>query len=462
MSRGAPVKVLVADDDASVRRVIERHLEDAGYSVAAADGGIPALSLLRGGGFAALVTDLQMPGMDGIALLGEAKRLDPALPVVVITAHGSVETAVDAMRKGAFDYVEKPFHRDVLLLTLERALRHRALLEENLRLTEALAREFSFGNLIGGSPSMQEVFRQASRVAPTDAPLLLLGESGTGKELLARAVHYNSSRAKGPFVTVNVAAIPESLVEAELFGVEKGAFTGADSARTGLFRRADGGTLFLDEIGEMRTDLQSKMLRALESGEVRPVGGEKEVRADVRVIAATNRDLTTAVEEGAFRRDLYHRIAVMVLRLPPLRERAEDLPLLVNHLLARHGAAGLEVAPEALRLLAAWHWPGNVREMENELRRAVLLRRGGGRLEAGDLSEEIRSGPPAGSLGPGRFDLRTVEIPEGGIDLAELERTLLRKALERTGGNQTKAAALLGITRQTLIYRMEKHGLKGS
>jgi two-component system NtrC family response regulator len=456
----APARVLVADDDAAVRRVLERHLEDAGYAVKAADGGTTALAALREGGFAALVTDLQMPGMDGLALLSEAKRLDPALPVVVITAHGSVETAVDAMRKGAFDYVEKPFHKDVLLLTLERALRHRALLEENLRLTEALAREFSLGNLVGGSPPMQEVFRQAARVAPTEAPLLLLGESGTGKELLARAVHYNSSRARGPFVTVNVAAIPESLVEAELFGVVKGAFTGASSDRPGLFRQADGGTLFLDEIGEMRSDLQAKLLRALDSGEVRPVGGEREERVEVRVVAATNRDLAAAVEEGAFRRDLYHRIAVVVLRLPPLRDRVEDLPLLVGHLLAKHGAAGLQVAPEAMRLLAAWHWPGNVRELENELRRAVLLRKDPARVGPEDLAAEIRAGPPAGARGPGTFDLRAVEIPEGGIDLAELERTLLRKALERTAGNQTKAAALLGITRQTLIYRMEKHGLK--
>jgi len=452
--------ILVAEDDAAVRRVVERHLEDAGYTVAAVEGGSAALALLRAGEYGALVTDLRMPGMDGLALLAEAKRLDPALPVVVITAHGSIETAVAAMRRGAFDYVEKPFHREVLLVTLERALRHRTLLEENLRLTEALAREFSLGKLVGGSPPMQEVFRQASRAAPTEAPLLLLGESGTGKELLARAIHYNSGRAREPFITVNVAAIPESLVEAELFGVEKGAFTGADAARPGLFRQADGGTLFLDEIGEMRVDLQAKMLRALESGEVRSVGGSREVRVDVRVIAATNRDILAAVEEEAFRRDLYHRISVLVLRLPPLRERGEDLPLLVSHLLAKHGAAGVEVDAGAMRLLTAWHWPGNVRELENELRRAVLLRNDTGRLTAADLSPEIRSGPPPGTAAPGRLDLRDLVLPEGGIDLAELEKTLLRKALERTGGNQTKAAALLGITRQTLIYRMEKHALK--
>jgi two-component system NtrC family response regulator len=451
----------VADDDAAVRRVLERHLEDAGYRVAGFGSGDEALAALRAGeAFDALVTDLQMPGLDGIALLSGAKRLDPALPALVITAHGSVETAVDAMRKGAFDYVEKPFHKDVLLLALERALGHRALLEENLRLTEALAKEFSLGNLVGGSPAMQEVFRQAARVAGTEAPVLLLGESGTGKELLARALHYNSSRARKPFVSLNVAAIPENLVEAELFGVAKGAFTGATSDRKGVFREADGGTLLLDEVGEMRPDLQAKLLRALERGEVRPVGGEREERTDVRVLAATNRDLAAAVEEGAFRRDLYHRLAVLVLRLPPLRERAGDLPLLVQHLLAKHGAASVEVAPEAMRLLAAWHWPGNVRELENEVRRAVVLRRDPARIGPEDLSPEVRGGPPAGARGRGALDLRSVEIPEGGVDLAELEKTLLRKALERTGGNQTRAAGLLGITRQTLIYRMEKHGLR--
>jgi two-component system NtrC family response regulator len=461
MSRRAPARVLVADDDPSVRRVLERHLEDAGYSVRAVASGDEAAAALRGGGFDALVTDLQMPGMDGLALLAEAKRLDPALPVVVVTAHGSVETAVEAMRKGAYDYAEKPFHKDVLLLTLERALRHRALLEENLRLSEALAREFSFDALVGGAPPMREVFRQASRAAPTDAPLLLLGESGTGKELLARAIHGLSPRARGPFVSVNVAAIPEPLVEAELFGVVKGAFTGADADRPGVFRQANGGTLLLDEIGEMRPDLQAKLLRALEGGAVRPVGGEGEVAADVRVIAATNRDLAAAVEDGAFRRDLYHRVAVVSLRLPPLRERLEDLPLLVKHLLAKHGAASVEVAPEAMRLLAAWPWPGNVRELENELRRAVLMRRDPARVGVDDLGAEIRAGPPAADGAAGRLDLRALEIPEGGVDLAALEKALIGKALAKTGGNQTKAAALLGITRQTLIYRIEKHGLKG-
>lgn len=459
--KGPAPRVLVVDDDASVRRVVERHLEDAGYRVHARGSGEEGLALLRGGEpVDALVTDLQMPGMDGIALLAEAKRLDPSLPAVVITAHGSVETAVDAMRKGAFDYVEKPFHREVLLVTLERALRHRALVAENLRLTEALAERFSLGTLIGGSPPMQALFREAARVAAVPVPVLLLGESGTGKELLARALHAGSPRAPGPFLALNVAAIPDTLVEAELFGVVKGAFTGAVADREGAFRAAHGGTLLLDEVGEMRPEVQAKLLRVLEGGEVRPVGGGREERVDVRVVAATNRDIAAAVEEGAFRRDLYHRLAVVVLRLPPLRERIEDLPLLVHHFLALHGAAGVEVEEEALRALADHPWPGNVRELSNEMRRVALLRRDPGRLSLADLSPEIRAAPGGRGRFPGRLDLRDVEIPEEGVDLAELERTLLRKAMERTGGNQTRAAALLGITRQTLIYRLEKHGLK--
>jgi len=454
-------RVLVADDDEGIRRVVRRHLEDAGYVVEAVPGGEEARDLLRAGErFDALVTDLQMPGVGGIELLAEAKRLEASLPVIVITAHGSIETAVEAMRLGAYDYMEKPFHKDVLFLTMERALRHRMVLEENLRLTEALAREFSLGSLVGGSPGMQEVFRLAGRAAPTEAPVLILGESGTGKELLARALHYNSNRAKKPFVTVNVAAIPESLVEPELFGVVKGAFTGADASRPGLFRQADAGSLFLDEIGEMRTDLQAKLLRTIESGEVRPVGSERVEQADVRILAATNRDLAGAVEDGAFRRDLYHRIAVVVLRLPPLRSRVQDLPLLVRHLLGKQGAAGVEVSPEAMRLLAAWHWPGNVRELDNELRRAVLLRGDSDQILALDLSPEVQAGRAVKPAGSEALDLRAVAIPDEGIRLSDLERAVIASALEKTEGNQTKAAALLGITRQTLIYRMEKYGLK--
>lgn len=457
-----PVSILVVDDELSVRRVLARHLEDAGYAVTTAENGRIALDfLVKGERYQALVTDLKMPEMDGLTLLAEAKRLDSTLAAVVLTAHGTVEAAVQAMRQGAFDFVEKPFHKDVLLMTLRRALEHRALLAENVRLTLVLGDRFSHADMLGGSEPMRALFAQAARVAAAEVPVLLLGESGTGKELLARSIHRGSGRAEGPFVALNVAAMPEGLVEAELFGVVKGAYTGAGIDRPGAFRTADKGTLLLDEVGEMRADLQSKLLRVLEQREVRPVGGDRTVALDVRVLAATNRDLLAAVEVGAFRRDLYHRLAVVTLTLPALRERRDDIPLLVRHFLAKHGGAGVEVDPSVLQALLRYRWPGNVRELENEIRRAILLRREEGVLGPGDLSAPVREGRAGGSASGRRaLDLDHVELPEEGLSLTALERVLIERALARTDGNQTRAAELLGITRQTLIYRMEKHGLR--
>lgn len=457
-----PVSVLVVDDELALRRVLARHLEDAGYAVTTAENGRMALErLVQGERFQALVTDLKMPEMDGLSLLAEAKRLDSSIAAVVLTAHGTVEAAVQAMRQGAFDFVEKPFHKDVLLMTLKRALEHRALLAENVRLTLALGDRFSHADMLGGSEAMRALFAQAARVAAAEVPVLILGESGTGKELLARSMHTGSGRAQGPFVALNVAALPEGLVEAELFGVVKGAYTGAGIDRPGAFRTADKGTLLLDEVGEMRADLQSKLLRVLEQGEVRPVGGDQTVAVNVRVLAATNRDLLAAVEEGAFRRDLYHRLAVVTLTLPALRERRDDIPLLVKHLLAKHGGAGVEIDAAAMEALLRYRWPGNVRELENEIRRAILLRRQEGRLALDDLSAAVREGRAGGPTSERRaLDLEHVDLPEEGISLMALERVLLDRALARTDGNQTRAAELLGITRQTLIYRMEKHGLR--
>lgn len=455
-------RVLVVDDDASIRRVLGRHLEDAGYVVETAENGSVALRRLQAGApFDALLTDLKMPEMDGLTLLAEVKRLDPTVATIVLTAHGTVEKAVGAMRQGAFDFVEKPFHKDVLLATLERALEHRVLLKENLRLTLALNERFSLGDMLGGSDAMRLLFSQARRVAAAEIPLLLQGENGTGKELLARALHEGSSRSRGPFVALNVAALPEGLVEAELFGVVRGAFTGATAHRPGAFRAADGGTIVLDEVGEMRADLQAKLLRVLEHGQVRPVGADKVVSVDVRVIASTNRDLPAAVEAGAFRRDLYHRLAVVTLSLPALRDRREDIPLLVNHFLAKHGGASVEVDASAMQALVRYRWPGNVRELENEIRRALLLRAQEQVLALDDLSTHVREGRRGGVGGAhAAIDLERIELPEEGVSLAALERVLIERALARTGGNQTRAAELLGITRQTLIYRMEKHGLR--
>jgi DNA-binding NtrC family response regulator len=448
-------RALVVDDDESLRRVMARQLADAGHDVVAAASAEEALAHLAEGGADLLVTDQRMPGMDGLRLLAEAKRLDPDLAVVVVTAHGNVGSAVEAMRLGATDYLEKPFPREALLLAAEKALRVRDLERANVRLRQELVDRYSYESLVGGSVVMKDVFRTIARVSASSSPVLVRGESGTGKELVARAIHYASARARGPFVPVNCSAIPEGLLEPELFGHARGAFTGAVRRRRGRFEEADGGTLFLDEIGELHPALQAKLLRVLQDGEVRPVGDERSVRTDVRLVAATNRDLEAAMEEGAFREDLYYRIAVLPLRLPPLRERRDDVPLLVAHLLAKKGQAGIHVDSAVVEALRAYAWPGNVRELENVLERALVLRRQPDRMTLEDLPEEIlRPAAPAGALAG-------LAIPEEGLSLAAVERDLIAAALSRTGGNQTRAAKLLGITRQTLIYRMGKHGLAG-
>jgi len=443
--------LLLVDDDASLLRVTEKQLTDAGHEVVAVATADLALEAFDGAPPDLVLTDIQMPGMDGLALLAELKRRDPAVAVVMITAYGTVDRAVEAMRAGAIDFLEKPFRRETLLLSVTRALRYRALAAENLRLQLELEDRFSFEEIVGGSAPMKAVFRTLGRVARSEVPVLVTGESGTGKELIARAIHYRGARAKRPFVAVNCAAIPDSLVESELFGHERGAFTGADAARPGRFAEADGGTLFLDEIGELRPEVQAVLLRALQDGEVRPVGAGEVRRVDVRLIAATNRDLAAALADGAFREDLYYRIAVVTLPVPPLRDRKDDLPLLVGHFLAEAGAAEVRLDPGFIDGLRRHDWPGNVRELENAIRRALVLRASPELLTAADLPPEV--GLPARSRPP-------IEIPDEGLSLAEVERDLIRAALEKAQGNQSQAARLLGITRQTLLYRLEKHGLK--
>jgi two-component system NtrC family response regulator len=447
-------RILLVDDDASLLRVTEKQLQDAGYAVTAVPGGEEALGAFAEGGETDLVlTDLQMPGMDGLALLAEVKRRDPAAAVVLITAHGTIDAAVNAMKTGAIDFIEKPFSRERLLVTVEKALRYRSLATENLRLRHELTDRFSFDNIVGGSAEMKEVFRTLGRVAGTDATVLIAGESGTGKELIARAIHYHGTRSEGPFIAVNCAAIPETLLESELFGHERGAFTGATSARPGRFREADGGTLLLDEIGEMRADLQAKILRVLEDRMVQPIGGTESRKTDVRLVASTNRDLVVAMRDGEFREDLYYRLAVVTIEIPPLRRRRDDIPLLTNHLLAELGEPDVRIAPEFLAALRAYAWPGNVRELQNVLQRALVLREDPAALGAADLPEHIRSAEAAD-------DPLSLRIPDDGISLAEVEKHLIRQALQTTGGNRSKAARLLDISRQTLLYRMEKHGVK--
>jgi DNA-binding NtrC family response regulator len=482
-----PAEILIVDDDESLRRVTSYHLEKAGYAVRAAATGDEALALLEAGDLPPaarpdvdrpptigpvpgpvsaggppdlIVTDVRMPGMSGLQLLQRVKARWPQLGVVVITAHGSVEDAVEAMRLGAHDYLVKPFDHQALLLTVQKGLRYSRLLRENERLREVAAATARFETLIGASEALRSVIETAAQVAPRQTTVLILGESGTGKELLARGIHLASSRADGPFVAVNVGGLPEGLIDSELFGHVKGAFTGAVGDRKGRFELAHGGTLFLDEIGELRLDLQVKLLRALQEGEIERVGGTSAVGVDVRVIAATNRDLEAMVADGEFRVDLYYRIAVVPLHLPPLRDRRDDLPLLIRHFLEGFARAGKGRAPHrvvtvsdaAQEALARYRWPGNVRELQNVLERALVLHPEGP-IELADLPERIRRPQPQA---PGLLG----ELPEEGVDLEQLEKELIRRALDKCGGNQSRTARYLGITRNTLLYRLEKYGLK--
>jgi DNA-binding NtrC family response regulator len=367
-----------------------------------------------------------------------------------MTAHGTIDSAVDAMRKGAFDYLTKPLEKDELLLVLRRAMERAHLVRENRMLHEQLRDRFRLDNIVGAHGSMHDVFRIVHKVAGSVSTVLIYGESGTGKELVARALHHESDRRGRPFYAVNVAALPESILEAELFGHEKGAFTGAETRKIGLFEQASGSTLFLDEVGDLKRDLQVKLLRALQEREILRVGGTERIRIDVRIVAATNQDLERAVREGRFREDLYYRLNVIPIVLPPLRDRRTDIPLLVDHFLAKYaGGRARGVSEDALKTLMAYDWPGNVRELESVVERALLLGEGELIVPA-DLPASLRSG--AG--GPRRaMDL---EIPDSGIDLEAVERSLILKALDKAGGNVTRAARLLGLSRRTLQYRIEK------
>jgi len=452
-------RILLIDDDASLREVMSVILEEAGHAVTTAADGESGLTLAREQAPDLVITDMRMPGRDGMGVLrGLAGPAGPVVPVIVLTAYGTVEQAVAAMREGAATYLLKPCARDELLLTVAQVLRERELEEENRRLHAALAaRPGGEMPFLYASEAMERLADTIRQVAPSDASVLVIGESGTGKELVARAIHELSPRRGKPLVPVDCAALPENLVEAELFGHRRGAFTGADRARKGRFRAAAGGTLLLDEVGELPLAVQPRLLRVLETRQVTPVGEERPQPVDVRVVAATNRDLAGEVAAGRFREDLYYRLAVVTVRVPPLRERPDDIPLLWNHFTRLHAGRDLPSAPALLRALAERAWPGNVRELKNLNQRLVLLRRGD-TLDEADL-ERAGEGqaPPTNGVGswPG-------PLPDGGISLPDLEKELVRQALQRTGGNKTRAAALLGIPRHVLVYRLEKYGLDGS
>jgi DNA-binding NtrC family response regulator len=456
------MRVLVVDDERKMGVILLDALREAGHEAVALSSSREALETLEKEGFDLLVTDLKMAPPDGLELLRRAREMHPGMAVILMTAYASAQTAVEAMKAGAYDYLIKPFELDELRLRIRKLERERdlgdsvrALERENALLKEAVGSTLRLGQVIGKSPLMRDVLELAEKVAATDATVLIRGESGTGKSLLARAIHGASPRAGGPLVTVNCGALPESLLESELFGHEKGAFTGAVGGKRGRFATADGGTIFLDEVGEMTPALQVKLLQVLEDRTFFPVGGERAVEVDVRVLAATNRDLESAMEEGEFREDLFYRLNVFPLPVPPLRAHKEDLPLLLDHLLARWARKASDLDEQARAALLAYEFPGNVRELENLLERAVILA-GAGPIQRSHLPGLDRAPSPRGG-GPG--GRAAIPIPEGGLSLEEVEKDLILQALEKAGGNKTRAAQLLGLTRRTLYSRMERYGL---
>ncbi|HSN55750.1 MAG TPA: sigma-54 dependent transcriptional regulator [Candidatus Sulfomarinibacteraceae bacterium] len=457
MNHDPEVSVLVVEDEAAQRRLMAEILAREGFSVRAVGTVDEALAAIDDEVPDLVLCDWRMPGRDGGELLAEVRRRALGCGFVVMTAYGSIAHAMEAVRLGADDYLSKPFERDALLLALRRVLRTRRLESENRLLRDAVGEGDRFGRLIGSSPAMQRLYRTIEKVAATDATVLVVGESGTGKELVARTLHRSSRRGDGPFVAVNCAAIPDTLIESELFGHERGAFTGAHRRRPGRFEEAAGGTLFLDEIASMPLPLQATLLRVLQERTVTRVGGSGETEVDVRVVAASNRDLPTLVAEGAFREDLYYRLNVVPIELPPLRDRREDIPRLAEAFLeracARHGREVDPLPPAVVRLLLEHGWPGNVRELANAVERLVLLAEGG-RPSVDDLPPAIRREVSGGAADPFR-------LPAEGLDWDAMEGSLLRQALERAGGNRAAAARLLGLGYKAFLYRLDKHGLGG-
>jgi DNA-binding NtrC family response regulator len=446
-------KILVVDDKPSMRKMLKEALEAQGHECRAASGGAEALMLLKKDACDLLLSDLRMPEISGLELLREVKEADSATAVVLMTAYGSVETAVEAMRLGAADFLPKPFSLEHLKVVVDKALSVKALKAENLGLRAQLAEDYKFDGVEGMSKVMKKLHALVRKVAPSDSAVLIHGESGTGKELIARAIHMNSRRAEKPFLKVNCAALAQGVLESELFGHEKGSFTGAHQRRLGRFELANGGTLFLDEVGDLGMDSQVKLLRVLQEKEFERVGGTAPIRTDVRVIAASNRDLKALVAENRFREDLYFRLNVVPVSLPPLRERREDIPHLARHFIAKHPAAGRggavpRLSAEAEAILMKYAFPGNVRELENVIQRAIVMLDADGVIHAGQLPGEL--GAAKAKKGGANFN-RQVE---------DLERRLILDAMEKALGSQTAAAKSLGMNRTLLIYKLKKHKIR--
>ena len=445
--------ILVVEDETKMRRLLELQLDEEGFLVHSAADAEAGLQLLIREKPDLVVTDLRLPGMSGLEFLQAVKRVNAALPVVVMTAYGTVESAVEAMKIGASDYVTKPFSLAELVLVIRKELDSHRLREENRSLREALGRRYAYDSIVAQSEKMQAVLALVERVAPTNSTVLLGGESGVGKDLIARAIHEHSQRASGPFVKINSTAIPETLLESELFGYEKGAFSGASASKPGKFELADQGTLFLDEIGDVPSAIQVKLLRVLQDREFERLGGTKTHKVDVRLVAATNRDLRAALEEGTFREDLYYRLNVVAIDIPPLRDHKEDVPALANFFLERYARESAKpvtaITPKAMKRLMEYHWPGNVRELQNIIERACALAKGTV-LEAADIHLDVR--PAKAANGASGF------LPEG-MTLEHWEDEMIREALRRANGNKSQAARLLGLSRNALRYRLSKIGI---
>jgi DNA-binding NtrC family response regulator len=449
--------VLVVDDEPLQRNILKTILSETGYETLVASSGEEALKVVKTYHPEVVLTDLKMEGMDGIGLMEKIRAEDDAPEVVLMTAFGTVSTAVEAMKKGAYHYLEKPLDKNKVLSTVRLALEKKELLKKNQELQQALYDRFSIDGIVGRSKVMDGVITIIKKVSPSPVTVLILGESGTGKELVARAIHYNSDRSSKPFTAINCAAIPESLLESELFGYEPGAFTGATTRKIGLFEATGGGTMFLDEIGDLPSMTQSKILRVLQEKEIRRIGGREAIKVDVRIIAATNKDIEKEMKEGRFREDLYYRLRVVTVELPPLRERREDIRDLSNFFLERYnkefGKRIKSVDEESLRALGEYYWPGNVRQLESVIERAVLMCESD-TIRLKDIKSELRLSH--------QHDLFDIDVPEEGLVFEELEKEILKKAMRKANNVAAKAARLLGMSYKTFWYRWEKFGLDAS
>jgi two-component system NtrC family response regulator len=445
--------LLIVDDEKNYLVVLEALLSPEGYEIMTSDKAQEALRLLQEADVDLVLTDMKMPGMSGMELLEEAKKIKPEVPVIMMTAYGTIEMAVEAMKKHAYDYITKPFQNEELKLTIRKALENYRLVKENRRLSEALSERHGYRNIVGKSKSMLKVYDLIDKVAQSKASVLITGPSGTGKELIAKAIHYESLRKDRPFISVNCGALAETLLESELFGHEKGAFTGAIAMKKGRFELADGGTLFLDEIGDMSPPLQVKLLRVLQEMEFERVGGTKTIKVDVRVLSASNRNLKDDVASGVFREDLFYRLNVIHIEVPPLRERMEDVRLLVTHFIEKYGDSKIELTPQAWEALYTHSWPGNIRELENVIERAVVLN-SGNFIDLKDLPVEF-------TKAKGDLDVDRFIPPEAPLQstLEEIEEKLIRRALKESGNVQSHAADQLGITKSLIQHKMKKYNI---